>query len=365
MSTLANVTVDPKKSWQCQALKHDRQLIGCAFSPCGKFLFAGGTDKNIHRWELATEKKTTFAGHASWIRALEFHPDGKHLISADYVGQVHCWEYASDGAKPKWSIADAHTRYIRSISIGRDGKFLATAGDDRLVRVWNAADGKPLHKLAGHKHRIYSVAFHPDGKSIVSGDRQGGLIHWDATSGKQVRQLDAAGVLWNPASLSSGAAGAGVLSLAFDADGKTLACSGVTAMTDGDRKGGNASVVLVRWSDGKQERILTAKGGGFAERAVFHPAGYVIAACCSQDAGTTRFWQRDKVEPIHSIAAPWQGCRDLSLHPDGQRFALVQWEKNGKAGNNPSTKKLEEYKWHFGTLKIFQMTEKPAAAKAS
>jgi hypothetical protein len=45
-------------------------------------------------------------------------------------------------------------------------------------------------------------------------------------------------------------------------------------MTDGDRKGGNASVVLVRWSDGKQERILTAKGGGFAERAVFHPDGF-------------------------------------------------------------------------------------------
>ena len=71
---------------------------------------------------------------------------------------------------------------------------------------------------------VYSVAFHPDGKNLVSGDRQGGLKHWDAVAGKEVRDLQVARVLWTEASLSSGAAGAGVLSLAFDESGDFTRC---------------------------------------------------------------------------------------------------------------------------------------------
>lgn len=352
-------SLDPKKIWECQVLKHDRQLLGCALSPCGKFAVAGGVDNLVHRWDLATEKKTSFAGHSSWIRALTFHPDKKHLVTADYVGQVIGWDYTHPNPKPKWSIKDAHTRYIRSICISRNGKFLVTAGDDRMVRVWNPANGKPIHELAGHEQRVYSTAFHPDGKSFVTGDRHGGVIHWDAASGKKIREIDA-GALWTFASLTSGAGGAGVLSMAFDKTGNTLACSGVTQMKDGDRKGGHASVLLFDWKSGKQKRVLAAKGGGFAERAHFHPAGYVIAACLSQDSGSIHFWKPESETPLHFIKAPWKGCRDLALHPDGERIAVAQWERNGKAGNNPSTKKLEEYKWHHGTVRIYNLTPKPA-----
>lgn len=367
MIKVASAQIDPTKSWEQQLFQHDRQLIGCAFSPCGKFIFAGANDKQVYRWDLESEKKTALTGHSSWIHALDFHPDQKRLITADYVGQVHCWDYTAESPKPLWSIKDAHTRYIRSISISSDGRWLATAGDDRMVRVWNTTDGKLVHELSGHEHRVYSVAFHPDSKNLVSGDRQGGLKHWDAVAGKEVRDLQVAKVLWTEASLSSGAAGAGVLSLAFDESGTSLAVSGVIDVTDGDRNDGTAAVLLVNWKDGKLVRTLQAKAGGFTERAAFHPKGYVIAACCCQESRSTmRFWKTDNDEPVHTIKAGLLGCRDLALHPDGQRFAVVQWEKVGSAGNDASTEKLEQYDLHRGTIRIYQMTEKPAdTAKAA
>ena len=62
MIKVAAAQIDPTKSWEQQLFQHDRQLIGCAFSPCGKFVFAGGNDKQVYRWDLESEEKTAMAG---------------------------------------------------------------------------------------------------------------------------------------------------------------------------------------------------------------------------------------------------------------------------------------------------------------
>ena len=98
MSPQPKSQLDPKQAWECQVMKHDRQLVGSGFSPCGKYAFAGGVDNLVHRWDLATEKRTPLAGHASWIHALAFTPDQKYLVTADYVGGVCCWEGLVSGS---------------------------------------------------------------------------------------------------------------------------------------------------------------------------------------------------------------------------------------------------------------------------
>ena len=49
-----------------------------------------------------------------------------------------------------------------------DGKTLASAGDDRTVRLWDAATGEPRATLKGHEGWVSAVAFSPDGKTLAS-----------------------------------------------------------------------------------------------------------------------------------------------------------------------------------------------------
>ena len=50
---------------------------------------------------------------------------------------------------------------------------VASCGNDNVVKLWNAADGKPVRTLEGHASHVYNVAFHPDGTRLASCDLKG------------------------------------------------------------------------------------------------------------------------------------------------------------------------------------------------
>src|SRR5262249_2238531 len=64
--------------------------------------------------------------------------------------------------------------------------------NDNLVKLWSAGDGSPVRELNGHTCHVYNVAFHPDGRHLVSGDLRGVVKQWDVARGAEVRTLDAA-----------------------------------------------------------------------------------------------------------------------------------------------------------------------------
>jgi WD40 repeat protein len=82
-----------------------------------------------------------------------------------------------------------------ALAFSPDGKALATAADDKTVRVWDAASGKPLLTLMGHAVAATALAFSPDGKLLASAGCQDArpgdfeLMLWDAATGKVVREV--------------------------------------------------------------------------------------------------------------------------------------------------------------------------------
>jgi tetratricopeptide (TPR) repeat protein len=68
------------------------------------------------------------------------------------------------------------------VAFSPDGQRLASASEDKTVRIWDSATGKELLALKGHADTVSSVAFSPDGQRLASGNQAGSIHLWETTS---------------------------------------------------------------------------------------------------------------------------------------------------------------------------------------
>ncbi len=104
-----------------------------------------------------------------------------------------------------------HGQEINDAAFSPDGRRLATASKDRIVKIWDMENGHELVTYAGHSDHVRSVAFSPDGKLIASAGAEPDIKLWDPETGKDVRTIKGKGTY--------------VTSLAYGRDGKYLVVS--------------------------------------------------------------------------------------------------------------------------------------------
>ena len=60
---------------------------------------------------------------------------------------------------------------------------------DETVRLWDAVTGAALQMFKGHSNGVWSVAFSPDGKVVVSGSEDNMVRLWDTVTGAALQTL--------------------------------------------------------------------------------------------------------------------------------------------------------------------------------
>jgi hypothetical protein len=235
--------------------------------------------------EWAGELQRQLPGHGEEWPQLAWSPDGRWLASAGSDGLLRLWTGLEAGAGETSLERKGHEGGVTSLCWRPDGWRLASGGAEGQVRLWSPGDDRPdpLVEVKAHERAVLSLAWNPDGQRLASGAEDGSLKLWGA---------DSEGTLPWLADLDrlDGA----VTSLGWSPDGQTLASGG-------------ADGVLLLW---------VASDGGWAIRAKLkgHDGG-VRSLAWSGDGGRLASGGADGVVRI------WNATAGMEITPLVERRA--------------------------------------------
>ncbi len=156
---------------------HQGRIWSLAADPQNALIASAGDDHTIRLWDAETGQcLTALSGHTSWVRAIAFSQGGRLLVSSGDDCTIKVWNTASGFCL---TTLKQENHWIRAVSFKPDSaRYLISGGDDQRVRCWDRRAGT-WEALTRHEHRVCSVAYSPDGKTIASGSDDATVMLWD------------------------------------------------------------------------------------------------------------------------------------------------------------------------------------------
>jgi WD40 repeat protein len=99
--------------------------------------------------------------------------------------------------RPQRTYAGHNDSRVFGVAFSPDGRMIASAGHDGLVRLWETATGAELMAFSDHLDRVFSVAFSPDGSAIASGGNDSTVRLWEVPTDGGFRNV-ALAILGSP-----------------------------------------------------------------------------------------------------------------------------------------------------------------------
>jgi cytochrome c len=200
---------------------HTGPIASLAVSPDGTILASASWDHTVRLWPLNGGETSVLEGNAQNVNGVAFSPDGKNVISAGYDATIRIWalkgggeivrnlptplntvaiapdgEIVAAGASGKvyflspmgdiLAEVEASTTPVIAIAISPDGNLVAAAGIRGSVAVIERKTRKLAHTLVGPGLPVWSVAFFPDSRTLLTGGADRMIRRWDASSGEPI-----------------------------------------------------------------------------------------------------------------------------------------------------------------------------------
>jgi WD40 repeat protein len=150
------------------------------FSPDGKLL-ARSTPWIAMVWNPVTAEvvRTLREGNVGNRGAVQFSPDGRRIAMA-YAKWVEIRSVANDSPPPvKVQAGTGRFPIVWAVSWTTDGRSFLTAGNDGLVKLWDADTGAEMKSYSWDIGRLYCAAFSPDGLTCAACGERGQIVVWD------------------------------------------------------------------------------------------------------------------------------------------------------------------------------------------
>jgi WD40 repeat protein/transcriptional regulator with XRE-family HTH domain len=264
---------------------------------------------------------------AQAISNLDVDPERSALLALRAADETH----ALDGSVLPEAV-DALHRSLQRLrvklilrpagpgSFSPGGDRIATAGPDRLVRIWDAKTGELLMTLAGHSDKVMNTAFSPSGDRLVTASLDGTARVWDLRSGETVLVLEGHTD--------------GLISPAYSPDGRQI----VTTSFDGTAR---------LWDAETGQMELTLQHSGPTAGPHFSPDGTLVAIA-DDKAVMARIWDTRTGKEVLDLKGHADGLNEVAFSPDGSQLATASSDFSVKLWDSRTGAVLKTLEGHTG-----------------
>ncbi len=241
-------------------------------------------NRTARLWNLSAEEKPAELLR-SWegVNHAEFGPTGTTLLMADDFGEASV--FGVDPVEPLASVR--HNAIILHATFSPDGAQFATAGADRVARVWSTSSGTPLSPPLHHEQIVSHVTFASQKRQLVTTTTEGVIRLWN---------LDP-----RPRTLAHSS----VQHVEFHPDSRRLL---------------TANYENIKLWDLQGKALLTLAVPSQIHHAAFNPDGrYIVSA--SED-GVARVWDTATGREVHALRHG-RRVNHVSVRPDGTWLVTV------------------------------------------
>ena len=208
---------------------HTAPVVALAVSPDGATLASASWDRTVRLWPLAAGAPRVLEGHEQNVNAVAFMPDGRSVVSAGYDATLRIWSlfeaasplvipfstplnaavvapdskivaagadgnlyFLSATGELHGNVRAAETPII-ALAISPDGVTLAAASIRGSVTIIERATRTVARTLIGPGLPVWSAAFFPDNRTLLTGGADRIMRRWDTATGDPIGALNVGG----------------------------------------------------------------------------------------------------------------------------------------------------------------------------
>jgi tricorn protease-like protein len=288
---------------------------------------------------LPTTLQTTLHGHRKRVYSVAFSADGRLLASASGDNMIKLWWLPSGELL---GSLQGHKNAVYSVAFSPDSKFIVSGSKDKTVKLWEINTGR-VWRTWRHKARVWTVAFHPNGEIIASGSHDNTIKLWEVQTGKLLNTFNEHN--------------SSVLSVTFSPDGKLIGSGdqdGIINIWDAETHkvvhvilehshvasvafspdgrllaSGSKNNSIKIWDVKTGNELAVLQGHGNAVQSVaFSADGYILAS--GSDDSTIKLWDVQSSQPLDLLSQHGNSVLSVAFSPDGRFFASASKDKTIK-----------------------------------
>lgn len=278
--------------------QHKEGVVAVKFSPDGKYIATASLDSTAGLGEIGkdgTISNFKLLPHGSPVVAIDFSPkDGQYLATAGSDGIVQIW----DTKNHRQVALLKDNTYVRAVSFSQDGRYLATVSLDNKARVWDWNNHSFDQKyMSLPQKNVVAVAFSPkEGKYLATASADGSVQVWDTTSYKEIARLKDKTY---------------VMAIKFSPDGRYLA----TVSLDNQVK-------VWEWEVNRNGQKALSLPQDNVVAVAFSPKDGKYLAMASDD-GAAQVWETANAGRVKTVSHDGNSLVDIAFSPTDDQYLVT------------------------------------------